>query len=395
MNKFFDISKSFFCTYLKYFRFIFINKGIKVLIFPKFLGRITLSWLPCYVKDIISILSKEEWLAHNFNLEDINILYAPHVYLSAKEIYNRKYTLVLDTNIYDYLLKSVKHNSPKEPHRKAIALLAFCQLSEIEIEPLFSVLERLKEDNLDDVLEDLDLFNKLNNSDTISLADYALGKSEYIELNSELYFSYEKIKEELTQYKKRDEWKSLYLMILKVADIHSNASIAPKNKLSIYLDWLIRDFRLGVPGIVYALVLFGKRPLAKMMKYKASDSRCEKLKNINNMVWDLFVIRYFFIKWQEKNEHEEFIFASADKPLREVLSLAIQVYKQNNPEPCRSYVNESDFKKIEKLFDTANNNADRIYKNPDWTANDRYNHREALILEHENRLGIQSGRIES
>ncbi|MCK9398318.1 MAG: hypothetical protein M0Q44_22375 [Methylobacter sp.] len=388
MNKLFDISKTFFCTYLKYFRFIFINKGIKVLIFPKFLGSITLSWLPCHVKDIISIISKEEWLAHNFNLKDINLLYDPHVYLSAKEIYNRKYTLVLDTNIYDFLLKSVKHNSPKELPRKAIALLTFCQLSEIEIEPLFSVLERLKEDNLDDVLSDLYLFNKLNNSDTIALANYALGKSEYIELNSEIDFPFEQIKEGLTQYRKRDEWKSLYLMILKIADIHSNASIAPRNKLSTYLDWLIRDFRMGVPCIVYALVLFGKKPLSKMMKYRSNDSRCAKLKSINNMVWDLFIIRYFFIKWQEKNEHEEFIFASADKPLCEVLSLAIQVYKKNSPEPCRSYVNESDFKEIEKLFDAANNNLERIYQNPDWTPEDRYNYREQLILEHENRLDI-------
>ena len=306
------------------------NSRIRLYTLPKFLGGHFLFWFPGFVKNIISLFSNENWLVHNLNLDNESSLYSPEVYLSNKKIYNRKYTLIIDTNIYDFLLKNVKRQSPNLLHRKALALLIFCQLSEIEIDPFFSVLERLKDDNVDDVLQDLYLFQKLNNSDANILAKYATGSSVTLELNNEVYFSYATTREKLIHYKKRDEWKSLYLMILKIVEIYSDNTITYNNKLCFYTDWLVKEFRLGVPCIVFASVLFGKKPLHKMMKYKNSDNRDEKIKKIKNMTWDLFILRYFFIKWQEKKENEEFIFASSDKAFRELLRLTIQIYQQKS-----------------------------------------------------------------
>jgi hypothetical protein len=176
------------------FGFNFINRQLKILIFPEFLGYKALAFCPNYAKEIVSLISSQKWLFHNFNLEDESNLYDISNYLLAKKIYNRKYTIVLDTNIYDFLLKIVR-NPDKEKHRGAAALLAFCQLSEIEINPFFAVHEKLESDSIDNILDDLTLFNKINNSETTALANYALSKSNHINLNHNMDLARNSIKQ--------------------------------------------------------------------------------------------------------------------------------------------------------------------------------------------------------
>jgi hypothetical protein len=336
---------------------------------------------PLYTKDILELLlSEKQWLIHNFNCKNPMELYTPESYLYNKEMDNWKYILILDTNIYDFLLKSIKKSNEK--CRQAIALLIFCQLAEIEIDPALAVSERLRKDNLNEVIQDVKLFYKLNNSNPAILADYALGKTKTIEL-LEIEFDYDEIKNKLLSYKKPDELESLYLMILKITVIHIDKSI--KMKLCYFIDWLIQDFRLGLPAVMYALFLF-KKPVSKMMKYKIGVSREENIKNINNMTWDLFIIRDFFKKWTEKKERTEFIFASDDNAFSEILNLAIQVQMNFSFEPCKSYFNlsEYEFDKLTVLINEKNRPKNRAYNSPDWG----YDYRKALILECEKILSI-------
>ncbi len=339
---------------------------------------------PYYTKNIIELISKKQWLIHNFNNTNEIELYNPSSYLCKKVIDSWKYTLVLDTNIYDFLLKSIKKSNESEQSKMAIALLVFCQLSDIEIDASFAVHEKLKEDNLDEIIQDLELFYKLNNSDTNELADYALGKSVKIELNNEIKFNHDEIRNKLIRCEKPDEWESLYLMILKITVIYMDDSVSKKMKLSYFIDWLLQDFRMGLPAIVYALLLFGKSPVSRMMKYKNSDSRDKKIQSLNNMTWDLFIIKGFFKKWTGKQEIEEFIFASDDKAFSKILNLAVQTQMNGNFEPCKSYLNELDFKKVTNLLNEENRPKDRVYNSPSWNSN----YRDELILECKNKLGI-------
>lgn len=371
------------------FGFNFINKELKILIFPELLGYKALTYFPNYAKEIVSLVSMRKWLFHNFNLEDESNLYDISNYLLAQKIYKRKYTIVLDTNIYDFLIKSLsKPDNVK--HRNAVALLVFCQLSEIEINPFFAVHEKLESDSIDNILDGLILFNKLNNTKTTSLAYFAIGLSDHIDTNQDSDTTRSLLKQEILSYQKPDEWKSLYLMILKIVDIKFDESIADSKKLSTYLNWLVDDFRMGVPGIVYALVYFGKKPERRMMKYKASEKASEKSKSVKNMTWDLFVIRHFFKKWENRVEDEEFIFASDDNAFSKILLLSIHVYKERSFESCRKlgYINSSDLTTLNDLFNQALPNKNRAYRNPSLSCEDRVSYRDNLILEYERKLDM-------
>ncbi len=48
------------------------------------------------------------------------------------------------------------------------------------------------------------------------------------------------------------------------------------------------------------------------------------------MTWDLFLLDKFFENWVNKSSHEEFIYASNDKPLKQVLEMAIAMQINNN-----------------------------------------------------------------
>lgn len=372
---------------LTMFGFNFINRELKILVCPKLLGHKILIYQPNNIKKISLLVSDENWLFHSF--KDGSNTYNASNYLLSKKINNRKYTIVLDTNIYDFLLKSLK--KPGNPKlRCAVALLVFCQLSEIQIDPFFATQEKLKNDDIEKILDDLALFNKINNAESITLMHYALGVSDRIYPNENAVLSRDLLKQEVLSYRKSGEWKSLYLMILKIVDIKFDESIPDSKKLSTYLNWLVDEFRMGVPGIIYALVFFGGKPVRNMMKYKPSDAASDKSKSINNMTWDLFIIRNFFKKWENKREDEEFIFASDDKAFGKILLLSIRVYKERSFESCRGlgHINSHNLTRLNNLFNQAVISENRAYRNPNLNCEDRASYRDNLILEHERRLGM-------
>jgi len=126
------------------------------------------------------------------------------------------------------------------------------------------------------------------------------------------------------------------------------------------------------------------------MKYNPSDATCDKSKNIRNMTWDLFIIRHFFKKWETKKEDEEFLFASDDNAFGKILLIAIHVYKESSFDSCKNhgYINSSDLTKLNALFKQAKNIENRVYQTPNFTCEDRINHRDSLISQLEIELGI-------
>jgi len=354
-----------------------------------FMDKIGLSvCLPVYTQEIIDYMSQKEWLFTAFRLKDPSQLYNPGNYLLNK-LFGDKYVLVLDTNIYDFLIKSLKRGSENENCRRAVSLLVFCHISEIEIEPALAVQERLVSSSLQEILRDIEIFDGINNADTDILANYALGNSPTLEIK--ITNSPERrttVAEKFEDYEKPDEWWSIYLMILRMAAIDSDTSIQQQDKIGAFLDWSVREFRFSLPALVYALILFGKphRRLPKMMKYKTDQPIEEKSRNLNNMAWDLLIIKDFFKKWVEKSKNQEFMFASDDNVFGAVLNLAIQVQKQGDLDVLRPHLSESDFKKATKLAIGKEYNLPRVYGTPEWTSE----YRENKIQEYERELGLRS-----
>ena len=344
--------------------------------------------LPGYVEEIVWAISEREWLVHTFNTDKKDEIYNPSNYLYNAEFTETKYTLVLDLNVYQFLLNSVKKNKPHKNSRDAVALLVFCQITNVDIDPTFAVYEKVNynNSNLDEALPDLELFHNINNSEMDELAKYALEFKDKIDVNHSIKIDHAQTRANLMKYTRLTEWDSLYLMMLSIVDIKHDISIPENKKLPTFLNWLIREFRRSLVAIVYAIVLFGKNPIKRMMKYKTTQNKNERRNALWNMTWDLYLMTQFFKKWTEKNENEEFLFASDDIAFCKLIRSAIDIQRHNNFDPINSHLTDSVYKEAQKFLETDLNNVERVYQSEAWGVE----YRAQLITEYEDKLLNQS-----
>lgn len=324
--------------------------------------------LPTYIEDIAVSLVNRGWIVHSFNTDNNEALYNPSNYLHNSEFEGAKYTLGLDLNIYQFLLNSIKKKAPKDNYRDAAALLVFCQISNIEIDPSYAVYEKVnyEESNLDEALPDLELFKNINNADTEELAKYALGYESSYEIAMEHKINHDEKREILTKYRRLTEWDSLYLILLSIVDIKFNNAIPANKKLPKFLEWLICKFRMSLVGTIYAMVLFGKKPLKRMMKYDPKQSFEERKSALWNMTWDLYIMNQFFRKWVGKDDTDEFIFASDDKAFCELLRSAIKVQQVGDFSPLAPYLSKSGYEVAENYLNLDESSVERVYKTDQW-----------------------------
>ncbi len=340
--------------------------------------------LPKYIEDIAVSMVNRGWVVHSFNTDNNEELYNPSNYLHNSEFEGSKYTLGLDLNIYQFLLNSNKKKTPKNNYRDAVALLVFCQISNIEIDPSYAVYEKVNYEasNLDEALPDLELFKNINNSDTEGLAKYALGYESSYEIATEHKINHAEKREILTKYRRLTEWDSLYLILLSVVDIKFDDAIPENKKLPKFLEWLICKFRMSLVGTIYAMVLFGKKPLKRMMKYDPKLNVDERKNALWNMTWDLYIMNQFFRKWIGKDNAEEFFFASDDKAFCELLRSAIKVQQIGDFSPLIPYLSKSGYETAENFLNLDESSIKRVYKTDEWSPE----YREKLIESYEAKL---------
>ena len=324
-------------------------------------------WFPLYALEIINSIKKRNWLIHYYDLEVHEDIYNPTNYIINRQDEGVTYNLLLDRNIFQFLIQSVKKEQPKPEYRDAVALLAFCQISDIEVDPRYAVYEKLNYDdsNLDEALQELKWFKQIDNADNESLAKYALGCSDDFELNTLQKIDQEQTKQKLLKNRLND-WDYFYLTLLSMISINIDSSIAPEKKLEVFLNWLISDLIMSLVIAVYAIVFFGKKPIKRMMKFKESRDPQERRKAVWNMTWDLYMMDRFFRKWKGKTPREEYLFASGDKAFRELLYLAIGAQKNSNFELLKPYCTESGYVVVQDYYNKDVENENRVYKSNIW-----------------------------
>lgn len=118
---------------------------------------------------------------------------------------------------------------------------------------------------------------------------------------------------------------------------------------------------------IYAMVLFGKKPLKKMMKYNSRQNSTERKKALWNMTWDLYMMNQFFKRWIGKDESDEFIFASDDKAFCELLRSAIKVQQRNDFSALIPFLTNSGYEQAKNFLNLDMSNVDRVYTSDDWS----------------------------
>ncbi|PCC14031.1 hypothetical protein [Pseudoalteromonas sp. JB197] len=286
---------------------------------------------PSYTKQIIELLSKQDWFIHSFPLNKKEEIYNPAGFLHNFKKQHTEYTIHLDLNIYQYVLNAFKKSKNNNLHRSAIALVVFAKLTNVKFDPTIAIYEKLNYKNQcpDELIDDLILFRQIDNADIDLLALFSLGHTNNIELPYPEELERLQLKAQLTKYQKLKKWDTLYVFVLKITELYfCENSLSNESKLESFWCWCHEEFLFSLVATCFAIKLFGMQSIPKLMKYSPKLTAEENKKHLTNMTWDLFLLDKFFEKWVNKTEQEQFIYASNDKPLKEVLKIAIEV--QNN-----------------------------------------------------------------
>ncbi|MGN5182840.1 hypothetical protein ACTG1Y_11375 [Aeromonas veronii] len=350
---------------------------------------------PEYLESIIKKLIDRDWIVHNFNLVDDLEVYNVSNYLYNKQINAVTYTIHLDLNVYQFILNAFKKNKPKQEFRDAIALVAFCQFAEIELDPTYAVYEKINYRNdaevLDEVLSDLELFHRINNINNSSIIDFALGEIDTITPADSYVMDIPFIRSNLTKYRRLREWDSLYLIVLYIIYVSHIPNISRLDKLKKVVEWMITEFMLSLVGITFASIYFSETPMKRMMKYKVSDDPCSKQRSAFNMTWDLYNLNRYFRMWTERESEQESMFASGDKVFNLVLRKSIQVQQTGCLDSFRDFLPQDIVLYIEEITAQPDKYFERAYNSGEWSPS----YRDELIRKYESLTGIKhSGEIQ-
>jgi hypothetical protein len=265
-------------------------------------------------------------------------------------------------------------------------MLLFCKFADIQIEPSLALYERINHGSGDaeEALDDLVVLRALDNLDPDRLADYMLGNPLALEVSDLPDLDRAAIRDGLTRYKRLTDWDSIYALILGAVYTFINESILPANKLEHYLDWMIREFRLSLACLVYAVRLFGRLPLSGMMKFKESYSSAGRRKALINMTWDLYIVNQYLRNWADPAKMREEVVFTQDKVLKTLLRMAVSVQSADGIEPLHQYLRASEALRCSELIEYAKLRDDRVYSTDEWTPE----YRDKLILRLENTLGV-------
>lgn len=332
---------------------------------------------PAYAREIIESLIETDWLIHSFQLDDKKDIYNPAGYLYNAEFNGVEYTIHLDLNVYQYILSAYKKKKKKKIHRDAIALMVFGKFTNSIFDPTIAIYEKLNylEQCPDEILDDLFLFKEIDNAEMDELAKFALGHTDDIKLPEVSSIERDTLKLELTKYRRLKKWDNFYLFVLKTTELYYFDDSPIEDKISKFLSWCFSDFLYSLVAISFVIKLMGKESSPKLMKYKASQNIEQKKSSLINMTWDLFLLDKYFENWIKKEENKEFVYASNDKPLKEVLEIAISIQIEGNTNHLHSFISPSLIDRINKIEGTINNRNDRKISN----VSDFKNFRDELI----------------
>jgi hypothetical protein len=225
---------------------------------------------------------------------------------------------------------------------------------------------------------EIELLRSLDNADVDYLAKYALGVEDSLFDVARVLVDRKSLATELIQYKRLKHWDSIYLLVLGAIAVYWDSHVSQNRKLESYIEWMLRDFRLSLPCVVYAIRLFGQNHMSKMMKFRPDRPEHLRRTAAFNMTWDLFHVDHFFKIWTDPQENGETLFFTHDQVLKSVMRLAISVQYAGTLDPATQHLSPPQAAALLSLIGTRSERTDRVYGTDEWSSEYRASRIEAF-----------------
>ncbi len=338
--------------------------------------------LPLGFDQVISQIQEQDWLINNFEANDEEI-YNPANYLYNRDLRGINYRIILDRNIFRFIVSANHSTIPRKKQRAAISLVCFCRTAKIDFEPNLAVYERLlpKRNNITEAIDELITFYKIDSGDDDSLLRYSIAETNHFDIYGKNPCNPTELRYELTKHQWLGEWRSLYVILLKMISVNFT-DFRREEKINKFIKWLVKEFKLSLICIIFSVILFSSKRIKKMVKFKLSSTRDEKIDQLYNMTWDLFFMNHYFRKLTKCEADNQFMVASDDKIIKTILRTALNVQNMGSLSHLKNFLPKSDHILVDNVEKILNGTTERIYNSSDWTPE----YREQLIDKEEEKV---------
>ena len=299
-----------------------------------------------YLAELESVIERNQlFVAGNFVMQN---LATTEEYLRAKHMRGESFRVLFDRNILSRLAKLANgaqitmENEDARITRLAAACLAFCIVSEIEVEHGMALYEGANSSSHEEAEAEHRLFLTINNTHPGYCTEIALNKADgipsahLIEVGNDPELLSQTCKEsELT--KRLNLWRTNYLHILKLAELkrkHPQGITAAEH----YFKWQLDESFFNGPAAIFGLAAISPSPPKGGMLKKIHTTDAQELqKNINNATWDVCYLTQWG-RWITNPEEPHWLFASCDIALREIARTAFCDRRSDEREQLRDFL---------------------------------------------------------
>lgn len=327
--------------------------------------------LPRYIVDVIHIIRNKNWLIHRFETEDPENLFNPANYLTNAIHNGDAYFVNIDTNILIYIVQAFSQNGTQDTHRTAIALLIFCRISHIQLDSYFALEEQFSHHDLERLRGD---YYIIYNAFSVGpeyiepLSKFALGQTDDLPTLPSVEPPALDELNKLVQKHEIPEWKTHYLIVLKITHLKFYEKGDFYSKIDKLLNWMFDELRISWVAIFYSVILLGKQPIRGIMKYKCSNTIGSNRKALRNMTWDIHLLSRFMLTMNTVSESEHYMFASADNSFQKILKAAIDCSRSGL---CWSvlggFLDDQMINRLDQFFYSDRSQGHRVYNTESWT----------------------------
>ena len=278
-----------------------------------------------YFEPIKQIVRENNPFISTVSLDDV---YSLEEYMLSDE--DTRLNVLLDNNIFTrlvYLSKGGVIQGTEEEiktYRFCCAVMCFIVLGGFVIEPNIALYERASKNTHLNAIQDIFNFRVADHIHPMAYASLALGleerfSDEEIEKAKKLINEDHLRIEESNFTKKLDDWKLIYLHLLKIFEINKS-ELNDTQKIQLFLEWIVKDCFSTQISIIFALLIFSPKSSSMGTMIKNINSLNEnKLKSgLKNAAWDLAYITKFIKLSKNQPENIIWFFCTHDKVLKKI-----------------------------------------------------------------------------